>query len=82
MYNKFTRSNNSKLGHEIIRNGGGLTPIMEQGAMTAIPVWELLGITENQYLLDYEYSEFVKREEAITELVKEAYDASMNVVEE
>jgi hypothetical protein len=46
MYNKFNKSNVSKLGSEIIRNGGGLTPIMEMGVMTAIPIWEMLNITE------------------------------------
>jgi hypothetical protein len=82
MFNKFSKSNVSKLGSEIIRNGGGLTPIMEAGVMNAIPIWDMLGITESQYQLDYEYKEFVKNEEAITELVKEAFDASLNVVKE
>ena len=76
MYNKFSKSSDSKLGHEIIRNGGGLTPIMEHGALSAIPIWQILNLTEEQYKLDYEYKEFVKREEATTELMKEAYDAS------
>jgi uncharacterized protein (DUF2344 family) len=82
MYNKFSKSNVSKLGSEIIRNGGGLTPTMELGVMNAIPIWDMLGITESQYQLDYEYKEFVKNEEAITELVKEAFDASLNVIKE
>jgi hypothetical protein len=80
MYNKFSKSNVSKLGSEISRNGGGLTPIMEAGVMNAIPIWDMLNITEEQYQLDYEYKEFVKNEEAITELVKEAFDASLNAV--
>jgi hypothetical protein len=80
MYNKFSKSNVSKLGSEIIRNGGGLTPIMEAEVMNAIPIWDMLGITESQYQLDYEYKEFVKNEEAITELVKEAFDISLNAV--
>jgi uncharacterized protein (DUF2344 family) len=80
-YNKFTKSNVSKLGYEI-RNGGGLTPTMEMGVMNAIPIWDMLGITEEQYQLDYEYKEFVKNEEAITELVKDAFDASLNVIKE
>jgi hypothetical protein len=54
MYNKFSKSNISKLGSEIIRNWGGLTPAMEVGVMTAIPIWDMLGITEEQYQLDYE----------------------------
>ncbi len=81
-YNKFSKSNVSKLGSEIIRNGGGLTPTTEKGVMTAIPIWQMLGITEEQYQLDYEYKEFVKNEEAITELVKEAFYASLNVVKD
>jgi uncharacterized protein (DUF2344 family) len=79
MYNKFSKSNVSKLGSEIIRNGGGLTPTMEMGVMNAIPIWDMLGITESQYQLDYEYKAFVKSEEAITELIKEAYDTSLNL---
>jgi hypothetical protein len=79
-YNKFSKSNVSKLGSEIIRNGGGLTTTMEAGVMNAIPIWQMLNITEEQYQLDYEYKEFVKNEEAITELMKDSYDASLNPV--
>jgi hypothetical protein len=81
-YNKFSKSNVSKLGSEIIRNGGGLTPIMEMGVMTAIPIWQMLNITEEQYQLDYEYKAFVENEKAITELMKDSYDASLNIVKE
>jgi hypothetical protein len=81
-YNKFSKSNVSKLGAEIIRNGGGLTPTMEMGVMNAIPIWDMLGITESQYQLDYEYKAFVENEKAITELMKDSYDASLNVVKE
>ena len=79
-YNKFVRSNYSKLGSDIVRSGG-LTPIMEAGVMTAIPIWELLNITEQQFQLDYEYKAFVKSQEAITMLMKESYDASLNIVD-
>jgi hypothetical protein len=79
MYNKFSKSNVSKLGSEIIRNGGGLTPTMEMGVMTAIPIWDMLGITEEQYQLDYEFKAFQKNEEAITELMKESFDTSLNL---
>jgi hypothetical protein len=79
MYNKFSKSNVSKLGNEIIRNEGGLTPTMEMGVMTAIPIWDMLGITEEQYQLDYEFKAFQKNEEAITELMKESFDASLNL---
>jgi hypothetical protein len=67
-YNKFSKSNVSKLGSEIIRNRGGLTPTMEMGVMTAIPIYDMLGITEEQYQLDYEFKAFQKNEEAINEL--------------
>jgi hypothetical protein len=81
-YNKFSKSNISKLGSEIIRNGGGLTPTMEMGVMTAVPIWQMLNITEEQYQLDYEYKAFVENEKAITELMKDSYDASLNIVKE
>jgi hypothetical protein len=42
----------------------------------------MLGITESQYELDYQYKEFVKNEEAITELVKESFDASLGLVKD
>jgi hypothetical protein len=80
MYNKFSKSNVSKLGSEIIRNGGGLTPTMERGVMSAIPIWEMLNLTEEQYQLDYEFKAFQKNEEDITKLVKEAFDSSLNLV--
>ena len=78
-YNKFVKSNVSKLGFEIIR-AGGLSPIMQEGALNSIPIWEMLNITEEQYMLDYEWKSYVKNEEAITELVKEAFDASLNTI--
>ena len=81
MYNKFSRSNVSKLGTEIARSGG-LTPTMATGAMTAIPIWEMLNITEEQYLNDYEYPAFVRNQAAIDALTKDAYDASLNEVKE
>jgi hypothetical protein len=55
---------------------------MEMGVMNAIPIWDMLGITEEQYKLDYQYKEFVKNEEAITELMKDSYDASLNIVKD
>jgi hypothetical protein len=82
MYNKFSKNNVSKLGSEIIRNGGGLTETMQWGVMNAIPIWDMLGITEEAYILDYEFKAFQKNEEAITELVKEAFDASLNHIKE
>jgi hypothetical protein len=55
---------------------------MEMGVMTAIPIWDMLGITEEQYQLEYEFKAFQKNEEAITELMKESYDSSLNNVKE
>ena len=80
-YNKFVKSNVSKLGFEIARSGG-LTQIMQEGAVSAIPIWDLLSITEEQYKLDYEWKAYAAKEEAIAELVKEAFDASLNEVKE
>ena len=80
-YNKFAKSTSSKLGIEIARSGG-LTQIMQEGVVSAIPIWDMLHITEEQYMLDYEYKAFVENEEAITALVKEAFDNSLNIIEE
>jgi hypothetical protein len=55
---------------------------MEAGVMTAIPIWNMLGITEEQYALNYEFKAFQKNEEAINELVKEAFDASLGFVKD
>jgi hypothetical protein len=81
-YKIFSKSNISKLGSEIIQNGGGLTPIMEMGVMNAIPIWDMLGITEEQYQLDYEYKAFVKTKKPFDASLKEAFDASLNIVKE
>jgi hypothetical protein len=75
-------NNVSKLGSEIIRNGGGLTPTMEMGVMNANPIWYMLNITEEQYQLEYEFKAFQKNEEAINELVKEAFDASLGFIKD
>ena len=48
MYNKFQKTNISKFGAQNINYGSGLTPIMVSGLATAIPIWELLKITEEQ----------------------------------
>jgi hypothetical protein len=52
---------------------------MIAGVGSAIPIWDLLNITESQYQLDYEFKAFQKNEEAINELVKDAFDASLNL---
>jgi hypothetical protein len=49
MYNKFSKSNVTKFGSQNISPTSGLTAVMEEGLITAIPIWELLKITEEQY---------------------------------
>ena len=49
MYNKFSKSNINKFGSKNISPISGLTPYMEEGLSTAIPIWQLLNITEEQY---------------------------------
>ena len=75
MYNKFNKNTSSKLGTEIARSGG-LTPTMATGAMTAMPIWEMLSITEEQYLTDYEYPAFVKNQARLDAELKAIVDAS------
>jgi hypothetical protein len=45
MYNKFQKTNTNKFGSNKT-NPAGLTPTMVEGLTTAIPIWELLKITE------------------------------------
>jgi hypothetical protein len=49
MYNKFSKSNITKFGSQNISRISGLTPSMEAGLLTAVPIWQLLNITEEQY---------------------------------
>jgi hypothetical protein len=49
MYNKFQKSNITKFGSQNISLISGLTLSMEAGLATAISIWQLLGITEEQY---------------------------------
>ena len=74
-YNKFAKSNSSKLGFEIIR-AGGLTSIMQDGALNSIPVWEMLNITEEQYVNDYEWPAFAANQAKIDAELKAIIDAS------
>jgi hypothetical protein len=53
MYNKFQKTNINKFGSNKINPISGLTPIMEHGLSNAIPIWEMLKITEKQYDLLY-----------------------------
>jgi hypothetical protein len=46
MYNKFTENNITKFGTQHISPISGLTLSMEEGLATAIPIWQLLNITE------------------------------------
>jgi hypothetical protein len=48
MYNKFQKTKTNKFGSNKI-NPAGLTPTMVEGLTTAIPIWELLKITEEKY---------------------------------
>ena len=52
MYNKFQKTKTNKFGSNKT-NPAGLTPSMQAGLSTAIPIWELLKITEEQYDLLY-----------------------------
>ena len=74
-YNKFAKSNTSKLGFEIARSGG-LTPIMQEGVLNSIPIWELLSIIEEQYLNDYQYPAFAANQAKIDAELKAIIDAS------
>jgi hypothetical protein len=49
MYNKFQKSNVTKFGSQDISPISGLIAVMEAGLTTAIPIWQLLNITEEQY---------------------------------
>jgi hypothetical protein len=48
-FNKFQKSNVNKFGSQNISPISGLTKTMEEGLTTAIPIWQLLNITEEQY---------------------------------
>jgi hypothetical protein len=48
-FNKFSKSNITKFGFQNISPISELTPSMEEGLATAIPIWQLLNITEEQY---------------------------------
>ena len=74
-YNKFSKNTSSKLGTQIAHSGG-LTPTMATGAMSAVPIWELLGITEDQYLAEYEYPAYVKYQASLDAEMKAVVDAS------
>jgi hypothetical protein len=46
MYNKFQKLNVTKFGSQNISPISGLSAVMEAGLTTAIPIWQLLNITE------------------------------------
>jgi hypothetical protein len=48
-YNKFAKSNIIEFGTQNISTISGLTPSMEEGLATAIPIWQLSNITGQQY---------------------------------
>jgi hypothetical protein len=45
-FNKFSKSNVTKFGSQNVSPISGLTPVMQAGLTTAIPIWQLLSITE------------------------------------
>lgn len=51
-HNKFKHNSNSKLGNEI-RSATNLTNTMKMGFSTAIPIWEMIGLSEEDYILQY-----------------------------
>ena len=51
-YNKFQYSKSSKFGAELSKNAN-LTNIMRAGVSSAIPIWEMLGMSEEDYNLQY-----------------------------
>jgi hypothetical protein len=55
MYNRFKNSNVSKLGFQSV-NHSGLSPMMQSGLSSAIPIWELLKMTEEEYIAKYQTS--------------------------
>ena len=54
MYNRFAKNTSTKMGAEqILQSGCELSPIMCQGLKNAIPIWEMLSITEEAYMEKY-----------------------------
>jgi len=51
-FNKFQGSKSSKFGNEI-RQSSNLTNIMRAGISSAIPIWEMLNMSEDDYNLQY-----------------------------
>ena len=74
-YNKFSKNTSSKLGTQIA-NSGGLTPTMATGAMNSIPIWEMLRISEEEYLEQYEHPAYVKYQASLDAEMKAIVDAS------
>jgi hypothetical protein len=48
-FDKFQKSNGNKFGSQNITSISGLTPTMDERLNTAIPILQLLNITEEQY---------------------------------
>ena len=51
-YNKFQDSKNSKFGNDL-RASSNLTNIMRAGISSAIPIWQMLNMSEEDYNLQY-----------------------------
>jgi hypothetical protein len=63
MHNKFKNSNKNKFGSNKSNIATGLTPSMQLGLSTAIPIWELLNMTETEYNLAYKTEIIEKKNE-------------------
>ena len=74
-FNKFKTNTSNKLGTQIAHSGG-LSPTMATGAMNSIPIWEMLRISEEQYLAEYEYPAYVKYQASLDAEMKAIVDAS------
>ena len=54
MFKRFAKNTSAKMGaEEILQSGCELSPIMCQGLKTAIPIWEMLSMTEEAYMEKY-----------------------------
>ena len=54
MYNRFAKNSSTKLGiSQILQSGCELSEIMCNGLQTAIPIWEMLSMSEEAYMEKY-----------------------------
>ena len=58
MFNRFARNTSMEMGAEkTLQSGCKLSPIMCHGLKTAIPIWEMLCMTEEAYM-EKQYKQF------------------------